>query len=51
MSYRFDPNASAHVDAGIFNLPHTAEEANIILIPVPWEATCSGRGGTSEGPH
>lgn len=45
----FDPNAPATGD-GIFGLPHTPEEARVVLIPVPWEATVSYGAGTAEGP-
>ena len=47
----FDPNAAAPKDSGIFGLPYTVEEAKLVLIPVPWEATTSYGGGTSLGPH
>ncbi len=46
----FDPNAPAPLDSGIFGLPFTREEAALVLLPVPWEATTSYGGGTSEGP-
>ncbi len=46
----FDPNAAAGPDSGIFGLPHTPEEAKVVLLPVPFEATTSYGGGTSEGP-
>jgi len=45
----FDPSAPAQGD-GIFGLPQTAEEARIILIPVPWEPTTSYGRGTARGP-
>ncbi len=47
---KFDPNAAASADSGIFGLPFTEEESAIIYIPVPWEATTSYGGGTSDGP-
>lgn len=48
-SNQFDPNsASAH--EGIFGLPHTHKEAKLVYLPVPWEATTSYGGGTSNGP-
>jgi agmatinase len=47
----FDPNAAAALDSGIFGLPHSPEEARVVLIPVPWEATVSYGGGTSKGPE
>ena len=46
----FDPNAAAPKDAGIFGLPFSASEAALVLLPVPWEATTSYGGGTSEAP-
>jgi agmatinase len=47
----FNPNDAAGADTGIFGLPHTAEEAAIILIPVIWEATVSYKAGTATGPY
>jgi agmatinase len=49
MSY-FNPNAAAGADSGVFGLPYTEKESALVLIPVPWEATTSYGGGTSEGP-
>jgi agmatinase len=46
----FDPDAPALEGSGIYGLPHTADEAEVILIPVPWEATTSYREGTAAGP-
>lgn len=46
----FDPNTAASADSGIFGLPFTPEQSNIVLLPVPWEATTSYGGGTSDGP-
>lgn len=47
----FDPNAPGQEDANIFGLPFNCEEADIVLVPVPWEATVSYGGGTSDGPQ
>jgi agmatinase len=47
----FDSNAPAAKESGIFGLPFSAEEARLVLIPVPWEATTSYGGGTSKGPE
>jgi agmatinase len=47
----FDPNAAAVPGSGIFGLPHTPDEARVVLIPVPWEATVSYGGGTARGPE
>lgn len=46
----FDPNSPGAVDAGIYGLPFTAQEADIVLVPVPWEVTTSYGAGTSHGP-
>jgi agmatinase len=46
----FDPNAAASADSGAFGLPHTPQQAHVVLVPVPYEATCSYGGGTSRGP-
>ena len=46
----FDPNAAAPEDSGIFGLSSTPEDARVVLIPVPFEATTSYGGGTSGGP-
>lgn len=46
----FDPNAAAPRDSGIYGLSHTAEEARVVVIPVPFEATCSYGGGAADGP-
>jgi agmatinase len=45
----FDPGAPA-LGEGIFGLPHTPEEARVVLVPVPWEPTTSYRRGTAQGP-
>lgn len=50
MTKDFDPNAAALENSGIFGLPFTVDEAKLILVPVPWEATTSYGGGTSLGP-
>lgn len=46
----FDPNAAASDDSGIFGLPHAQDQAALVYLPVPWEATTSYGGGTSRGP-
>lgn len=47
----FDPNAAALKDSGIFGLPFSAEEAELVLVPVPWEVTTSYGRGTAQGPQ
>ena len=46
----FDPSQPGLADESIFGLPFTAEESEIIIIPVPWEVTVSYGAGASEGP-
>jgi agmatinase len=45
----FDPGGPA-VGHGIYGLPHTPEQARVVLIPLPWEPTVSYRRGTARGP-
>jgi len=47
---RFDPDAAAAKNSGIYGLPFTAKQAKVVIIPVPFEATTSYGGGTSRGP-
>ncbi len=47
----FNPNLAATEDSGIFGLPYTVSEAQLVLLPVPWEATTSYGKGTSRGPQ
>jgi len=43
-----DPNA-AGVSGKLFGLPFSEEQAEVILIPVPWEVTVSYGAGTMDG--
>lgn len=47
---KFDPDAAAQPGSGVFGLPFKREDAKIVLIPVPFDATTSYGGGTSAGP-
>jgi len=47
----FDPSAAARPDSGVFGLSHSEDEARVVLLPVPFEATASYHGGTSRGPE
>ena len=47
----FDPSGPAQAGAGIYGLGCGAKDAQVHLIPVPFEATTSYRGGTSKGPQ
>ncbi|MGK7392357.1 MAG: agmatinase family protein [Candidatus Cyclobacteriaceae bacterium M2_1C_046] len=45
----FDPNGPA-LTGKIFGLPFDEENAEIIIVPVPWEVTVSYSEGTADGP-
>lgn len=45
----FDPDAPASGD-GLFGLPNTADDAALVVVPVPFEATASYRRGTAGAP-
>lgn len=47
----FDPNSVGLTSNNIFGLPFSEEEAELVLLPVPWEVTISYRDGTSRGPE
>ncbi len=47
----FDPSQPGSSEASIYGLPFTAEESEIIIIPVPWEVTVSYGAGASLGPE
>lgn len=50
MMENFDPNGLG-VKGNLFGLPITPEEAELIIIPVPWEVTVSYQEGTAQGPQ
>lgn len=45
----FDPNSVGLKSNNIFGLPFSEEQAQLILLPVPWEVTVSYRTGTAQG--
>lgn len=47
----FNPNEAADEHSGIFGLPYSPDQASLVLIPVPWEATTSYGKGTARGPQ
>jgi agmatinase len=47
----FDPNGVGIANGNIFGFPVTENEADIVIIPVPWDATASYGKGTSDGPR
>ena len=46
----FDPNALGDAAGGLYGLPFTVEEAQLVVVPVPWEVTVSYRAGTAGAP-
>lgn len=47
----FDPSLTASFENGIYGLPFTEKESQLILIPIPWEVTASYGGGSAMGPE
>jgi agmatinase len=47
----FDPDAAARPGSGLFGLPSTPENAAVVVVPVPYEATTSYGGGAAQGPR
>lgn len=46
----FNPDAPGNPEH-LFGLPFTPENARVVLLPVPWQATTSYRRGTRHGPR
>ncbi len=47
----FDPNSPGDPDANLYGLPFSCEEAETVIIPVPWDVTVSYSDGTAQGPQ
>jgi len=47
----FDPNGIGNINNNIFGLPFNCEEAELIILPLPWEVTVSYSSGTAIGPE
>ena len=47
----FDPNGVGIANGNIFGFPIRENDADIVIIPVPWDATASYGKGTSRGPE
>jgi len=47
----FNPNNPAGANANIFGLPYNVNEADLVLLPVPFEATVSYGAGAAKGPE
>lgn len=46
----FDPNAPG-ISHNLFGLPFSLDQAEVVIIPVPWEVTVSYHTGTVQGPR
>jgi agmatinase len=46
---QFDPNGPG-IKGNLFGLPFDPSNANMVLVPVPWEVTVSYGTGTAQGP-
>ncbi len=47
----FDHNDAANPNNNIFGLPFSEEDADLIIVPVPWEVTVSYKAGTARAPE
>ena len=47
----FDPNGVGIANGNIFGFPVEEATADLVIIPVPWDATASYGKGTSDGPQ
>jgi agmatinase len=47
----FNPNDLGDPNANIYGLPFTCDEAEVVIVPVPWDVTVSYSDGTSGGPE
>ncbi len=47
----FDPDAPAEPGSGIYGLTSTPEASQVVIVPVPFEATTSYGSGAADGPE
>lgn len=47
----FDPNGVGIANGNIFGFPSNEQEADIVIVPIPWDATASYGKGTAKGPR
>ncbi len=47
----FDPNAPGNLNNNLFGLPFEPADAEVVIVPVPWDGTASYSGGTAHGPE
>ena len=46
----FDPNSPGDPTGNIFGLPFDTTDAQVVIVPVPWDVTVSYQDGASRGP-
>jgi len=46
----FNPNDIGNNNNGIFGLPFNTDEAEVVIVPFPWEVTVSYKPGTANAP-
>lgn len=46
----FDPNSPAGATGGIYGLPFDTSDAQVVIVPVPWDVTVSYHDGAARGP-
>ncbi|NUM49731.1 MAG: agmatinase family protein [Flavobacteriales bacterium] len=51
MAEHFNPNEVAVANGNIFGFPYSLSEAELVILPIPWEVTTSYGGGTADGPQ
>src|SRR5688572_25353220 len=47
----YDPNGVGNPNNNIFGLPTTEDDAELVIIPIPWEVTVSYAAGTARAPE
>jgi len=47
----YDPDSVSNPNYNIFGLPTTEEDAQLVIVPVPWEVTVSYGSGTARAPE
>lgn len=47
--HSFDPNGTG-IAGNLFGLPYSVDDAEIVIVPVPWEVTVSYQTGTAHAP-
>ncbi len=51
MTQEFDPSGIGVRNGNFLGLPYSPQEADIVILPLPWDVTTSYREGTSSGPE